>query len=130
MQENRIDPDQTPHSPFSHDFLRSVYSTRPLMVQSLPYWNLLIVTIINSLFNGFVVFYAPPPNKWRGIMLYPLKFGVSVRPSVFLSVRPSFSTPTIRVPATPTVLGQSFSNFTGAFRMVCRYAFCFFRVLK
>ena len=26
--------------------------------------------------------YAPPPKKWRGIMLYPLKFWVSVRPSV------------------------------------------------
>ena len=34
-------------------------------------------------------------------------------------IRPSVSAPTIRVPATPpTVLGQSFSNFTGAFRMV------------
>ena len=54
-------------------------------------------------------FYALPPKKWRGIMLYPLKF----------CVRPSVSAPTIRVPATPpTVLGQSFSNFTGAFRMV------------
>ena len=30
----------------------------------------------------------------------------------------------------PTVLGQSFSNFTGAFRMVWRYAYCFFRILK
>ena len=27
----------------------------------------------------------------------------------------------------PTVLGQSFSNFTGAFRMVWRYAYCFFQ---
>ena len=35
------------------------------------------------------------------------------------------------LPATPpTVLGQSFSNFTGAFRMVWRYAYCFFRFLK
>ena len=35
------------------------------------------------------------------------------------------------LPATPpTVLGQSFSNFTGAFKMVWRYAYCFFRVLK
>ena len=43
----------------------------------------------------------------------------------------SVSTPTILLPATPpTVLGQSFSNFTGAFRMVWRYAFCFFRILK
>ena len=30
----------------------------------------------------------------------------------------------------PTVLGQSFSNFTGSFRMVWRYAYCFFRILK
>ena len=35
------------------------------------------------------------------------------------------------LPATPpTVLGQSFSNFTGAFRMVWRYAYCFVRILK
>ena len=27
----------------------------------------------------------------------------------------------------PTVLGQSFSNFTGVFRMVWRYAYCFFQ---
>ena len=68
-------------------------------------------------------FYAPPLKKWWGIMLYPLKFWVSVRPSV--------GAPTIRLPATPpTVLGQSFPNFTGAFRMVWRYAYCFFRILK
>ena len=30
----------------------------------------------------------------------------------------------------PTVLGQSFWNFTGTFRMVWRYAYCFFRILK
>ena len=29
-----------------------------------------------------VTYYAPPPKKWQGIMLYPLKFWVSVRPSV------------------------------------------------
>ena len=35
------------------------------------------------------------------------------------------------LPATrPTVLGQSFWNFTGTFRMVWRYAYCFFRILK
>ena len=35
------------------------------------------------------------------------------------------------LPATsPTVLGKSFSNLTGAFRMVWRYAYCFFRILK
>ena len=72
-------------------------------------------------------FYAPPPKKWRGIMLYPLKFWVSV----CLSVRPSVSTPTMCVPATPPiVLGQSFSNFTGAFRMVWRYDIVFFRILN
>ena len=44
------------------------------------------------------------------------------------SVRPSVSAPTIRVPATPpTVLGQSFSNFTGTFRMVWRYVYFFFQ---
>ena len=30
----------------------------------------------------------------------------------------------------PTVLGQSFWNFTHAFRMVWRYAYCFSRILK
>ena len=50
---------------------------------------------------------------------------------VIPSVRPSVSAPTILLPATPlTVLGQSFSNFTDAFRMVWRYAYCFFRILK
>ena len=80
-------------------------------------------------------FYAPPPES---IMLYPPKFWVSVRPSVCLSVclsvrpsvRPSAPT-TILVSATPpTVLGQSFWNFTGVLRMVWRYAYCFFRILK
>ena len=28
----------------------------------------------------FSYFYAPPPKKWRGIMLYPLKFWVCHRP--------------------------------------------------
>ena len=51
--------------------------------------------------------------------------------SEILSVRPSVSAPTILLPATPpTVLGQSFSNFTGPFRMVWKYAYCFFRILK
>ena len=77
---------------------------------------------------------CPATRKWRGIMLYPPKFWVSVRPSVCLSVRPSVrpSAPTtILVSATPpTVLGQSFWNFTGVLRMVWRYAYCFFRILK
>ena len=34
-------------------------------------------------------FLCPATRKWRGIMLYPPKFWVSVRPSVCLSVRPS-----------------------------------------
>ena len=68
-------------------------------------------------------------------MLYPPKFWVSVCPSVRLSVCPSVrpsvrpSAPTtIIVSATPpTVLGQSFWNFTGVLRMVWRYAYCFFQ---
>ena len=88
---------------------------------------------IHKLF--FITFYAflcPATRKWRGIMLYPPKFWVSVRPSVCVcpSVRPSAPT-TILVSATsPTVLGQSFWNFTGVFRIVWRYAYCFFRILK
>ena len=69
---------------------------------------------------------CPTTRKWRGIMLYPPKFWVSVRLSVRPSVRPSAPT-TILVSATPpTVLGQSFWNFTGVLRMVWRYAYCFF----
>ena len=79
----------------------------------------------------FCHFLCPATRKWRGIMLYPPKFWVSVRPSVCLSVRPSVrpSAPTtILVSATPpTVLGQSFWNFTGVLRMVWRYAYCFFQ---
>ena len=30
----------------------------------------------------------------------------------------------------PTVFGESFCNFTGVLRMVWRYAYCFFRILK
>ena len=57
--------------------------------------------------------------------------GYYVIPSEILSVRPSVSAPTIRLPATPpTVSGQSFSNFTGAFTMVWRYAYCFFQNLE
>ena len=148
-------------------------------------------------------FLCPATRKWRGIMLYPPKFWVSVRPSVCLSVRPSvhpsvrpsvsahhhscignfsysfrpillklyrcfkdglkicilfFQNPEIifyhffpifnldifralilqiciwsmyLVSATPpTVFGESFWNFTGVLRMVWRYAYCFFRILK
>ena len=53
--------------------------------------------------------------------------GYYVIPSEILSVSPS-APPTILLPATPpTVLGQSFSNFTGSFRMVWRYAYLFFQ---
>ena len=144
-------------------------------------------------------FLCPATRKWRGIMLYPPKFWVSVRPSVCLSVCPSvrpsvsahhhscignssysfrpillklyrcfkdglkicilfFQNPEIifyhffpifnldifralilqiciwsmyLVSATPpTVFGESFWNFTGVLRMVWRYAYCFFRILK
>ena len=150
-----------------------------------------------------IPFSCPATRKWRGIMLYPPKFWVSVppsvRPSVCLSVRPSvrpsvsahhhscignssysfrpillkiyrcfkdglkicilfFQNPEIifyhffpifnldifralilqiciwsmyLVSATPpTVFGESFWNFTGVLRMVWRYAYCFFRILK
>ena len=54
--------------------------------------------------------------------------GYYVIPSEILSVHPSVSAPTILLPATPpTVLGQSISDFTDAFRMVWRYAYCFFQ---
>ena len=56
--------------------------------------------------------------------------GYYVIPSEILSVRrPSVRPrPTILLPATPpTVLGQSFSNFTGAFSIVWRYAYFFFQ---
>ena len=146
-----------------------------------------------------VILLCPATRKWRGIMLYPPKFWVSVRPSVRPSVCPSvrpsvsahhhscignssysfrpillkiyrcfkdglkicilfFQNPEIifyhffpifnldifralilqiciwsmyLVSATPpTVFGESFWNFTGVLRMVWRYAYCFFRILK
>ena len=146
-----------------------------------------------------VILLCPATRRWRGIMLYPPKFWVSVRPSVCLSVCPSvrpsvsahhhscignssysfrpillklyrcfkdglkicilfFQNPEIifyhffpifnldifralilqiciwsmyLVSATPpTVFGESFWNFTGVLRMVWRYAYCFFRILK
>ena len=79
----------------------------------------------------FVTFYALPPES-GGVLCYTLRnFECpSFRPSVCPSVRPSAPT-TILVSATsPTVLGQSFWNFTGVLRMVWRYAYCFFRILK
>ena len=49
--------------------------------------------ILKLFFITFYAFLCPATRKWRGIMLYPPKFWVSVRPSiclsVCLSVRPS-----------------------------------------
>ena len=71
--------------------------------------------------------YAPPPES-GGVLCYTLRNFEC--PSVRPSVRPSAPT-TILVSATPpTVWGQSFWNFTGVLRMVWRYAYCFFRILK
>ena len=70
--------------------------------------------------RGYIVF-MPRHQKSGGVLCYTLwNFEC---PSIHPFVCPSVSAPTIRLPATPpTVLGQSFSNFTGAFRMVWRYA--------
>ena len=85
--------------------------------------------------------FMPRHQKVAGYYVIPSEI-LSVRPSVCLSVRPSVhpsvhpsvrpSAPTtILVSATPpTVLGQSFWNFTGVLWMVWRYAYCFFRILK
>ena len=116
-------------------------STTPFTILYQSFWNFAGVfilvwgcafglDIIVRLF--FVTFYAPPPES-GGVLCYTLRnFECpSVRPSVCLSVRPSVrpSAPTtILVSATPpTVLGQSFWNFTGVLRMVWRYAYCFFQ---
>ena len=106
------------------------------MLKNHSEWFLPEITIIHKENHSRrnLIFLCPATRKWRGIMLYPPKFWVSVRPSVRLSVCPSVrpSAPTtILVSATPpTVLGQSFWNFTGVLRMVWRYAYCFFRILK
>ena len=79
----------------------------------------------------------PRHQKVAGYYVIPSEI-LSVRPSVCLSVCPSVcpsvrpSAPTtILVSATPpTIWGQSFWNFTGVLRMVWRYAYCFFRILK
>ena len=94
-----------------------------------------IVTKFRLVFTFRSHFYAPPPES-GGALCYTLRnfecpsVRLSVCPSVRPSVRPSAPT-TILVSATPpTVLGQSFWNFTGVLRMVWRYAYCFFRILK
>ena len=89
------------------------------------------------IFYHFFRIFMPRHQKVAGYYVIPSEI-LSVRPSVRLSVCPSVrpsvrpSAPTtILVSATPpTVLGQSFWNFTGVLRMVWRYAYCFFRILK
>ena len=179
------------------------YSLFPLTRPTLTNYFLMYFCckLLNSDF--LKAFLCPATRKWRGIMLYPPKFWVSVRPSVCLSVCPCvhpsvrlsvsahhhscignssysfrptllklyrcfkdglkiciffFQNPEIifyhffrifnldifralilqiciwsmyLVSATPpTVFGESFWNFTGVLRMVWRYAYCFFRILK
>ena len=81
--------------------------------------------------GGTSHFYAPPPES-GGVLCYTLRnFECpSVRLSVHPSVRPSAPTTILVLATPPTVLGQSFWNFTGVLRMVWRYAYCFFRILK
>ena len=78
--------------------------------------------------------FMPRHQKVAGYYVIPseiLSVRPSVRLSVCLSVRPSVrpSAPTTILVSTtpPTVLGQSFWNFTGVLRMVWRYAYCFFQ---
>ena len=96
---------------------------------------------ILSKFDWIIPLFMPRHEKVAGYYVIPseilsvrpsvrLSVCLSVHPSVHPSVRPSAPT-TILVSATPpTVLGQSFWNFTGVLRMVLRYAYCFFRILK
>ena len=88
-------------------------------------------------YKNWQLIFMPRHQKVAGYYVIPseiLSVRPSVRLSICLSVRPSVrpSAPTtILVSATPpTVLGQSFWNFTGVLRMVWRYAYCFFRILK
>ena len=108
----------------------AIWSQKTRKPQTVPWrvhQQILIIANLLKLLTRGPSFLCPATKKWRGIMLYHLKFWVSVRPSV----RPSVSAHTILLPATPpTVLGQSSSSFTGAFRMVWSYAYCFCRILK
>ena len=78
-------------------------------------------------------FVMPRHQKVAGYYVIPseiLSVRPSVRPSVHPSVRPSVCQRPPPFLSPPTVLGQSFWNFTGVLRMVWRYAYCFFRILK
>ena len=88
----------------------------------IPLLCLLPLNISVIYMYGFTFIFMPHHQKSGGVLCYTLwNFECP-------SIGPSVSAPTIRLPATPpTVLGQSFSNFTGAFRMVWRYAYCFFQ---
>ena len=89
---------------------------------------------IHKMYKGwlcklFIKVFMPRHQKVAGYYVIPSEI-LSVRPSVRPFVHPSAPT-TILVSATPpTVLGQSFWNLTGVLRMVWRYAYCFFRILK
>ena len=73
------------------------------------------------------VFIMPRHQKSGGVLCYTLwNFECpSIHLSVCLSVHPS-----VRQHPHHSSARNSFSNFTGAFRMVWRYAYCFFRILK
>ena len=98
-----------------------------------PHWTGWMPRLICVFTGRTGHFVMPRHQKVAGYYVIPSEI-LSVRPSVRLSVRPSVrpSAPTtILVSATPpTVLGQSFWNVTGVLRMVWRYAYCFFRILK
>ena len=79
--------------------------------------------------KNFGALVMPRHQKVAGYYVIPSEI-LSVRPSVRLSVRPSAPTIILVSATPPTVLGQSFWNFTGVLRMVWRYAYCFFRILK
>ena len=113
----------------------SSYSFRPILLKLYRCFKDGLKICILFFQNPEIIFYhffpifMPRHQKVAGYYVIPSEI-LSVRPSVCLSVRPSAPT-TILVSATPpTVLGQSFWNFTGVLRMVWRYAYCFFRILK
>ena len=114
---------------FLHIFNLDIFCMIPSQKQvpcehNSSYSFILILLKLHSCLNhGLKIcmcFLCPATKKVAGYYVIPseiLSVRPSVRPSVCPSVRPSVSAPTILLPATsPTVLGQSFSNFTGAFR--------------